>query len=595
MLAEGLESARRWLFSEGADHDRPAPPFLTRLGLLWVGVSVVFTSVAAFWADSPGSYVFVRVFLASGAYIVPGLVIGWLRVRRAPDPDRFAYGLLYTGMVAVFAIGVGQLVGLATGWRWGNVLGIPMVVVAGALHLAGPLVLLRRRSGGLRLSIDLVEMAAALVALGAPFVVLAGPVLADAQAAWFAWPGAASVPFGILAGYLGLLLVIRLGPGRGAFEVCVIAWLVTAAGNTVLETVQGSTGFALPAPPLIALHAVCMSMYLLIPLYVPKLIRPGLDALPPQGQVRGARMAAGLVATGVTVLLVATAATAGEHPWAVPFALVAVSLLLLLGLLRQVAAVGETRRLYRQVEAAADERRRLVRQLLERSVHERRHFADQLYEQALAAYTSFRVMAGSQGGSPRSPAVAAEVSARVGGDLARKAEWVRGLVLAIRPLEGEPTARDRLGVPIRAYLADLYGDRAAPRLTIAAPDALVLAWATETVLLQIVQEALDNVHAHSGARTVGVALDADVAADADAVWLRITDDGAGFDPASVPEGSGLATMRASAAVVRGTLTIDSRPGAGTVITARLGLGGPEPPPVPVLRLVPPPSPSAGGR
>jgi signal transduction histidine kinase len=267
--------------------------------------------------------------------------------------------------------------------------------------------------------------------------------------------------------------------------------------------------------------------------------------------------------------------------------------LVVLAVVRQVAAVGENRRLYRQVEEASDERRRLVAELLERAVDERRRFAGQLYEQALAAYTSFSVMAGSghdlgDAGAAARSGVAAEVSARLGSDFARTAASVRELVLAIRPLEGEPTLRERLGVPIRAYLADIYGDRDAPRLTLTTAEGLAPDWMTETLVLQIVQEALHNVRRHSGASAVEVALDA----DGGTVRLRVVDDGEGFDPASVPEGSGIATMRACVAVAGGTLTVGRVPDGGVAVTARLG-GGPPPdrggsaPSFPSLRLVPP--------
>jgi signal transduction histidine kinase len=77
------------------------------------------------------------------------------------------------------------------------------------------------------------------------------------------------------------------------------------------------------------------------------------------------------------------------------------------------------------------------------------------------------------------------------------------------------------------------------------------------------------------------------------VALRVTDDGVGFDPASAPEGSGLATMRAAVAVTGGTLVVGSRPGEGTTILAHLGPdrspapAPPAPPPSPPsLRIVP---------
>lgn len=593
MVVAAWDRGRRWLVGEGAP-DGLFPPLVRRVGILWVIVSVPFTTaVSAFVVDSPGTYLFVWVYMASGAYTAPALLAGLRQVRRGPAHDRPAYAMLYGALVVVFVTGVAILVGQATGWAWGNVFGYPIVVAGGLLHHAALWLLMRRRSGRLRVSIDVLEGITAVVALGAPFVVLAGPGLADAEAPWFAHPAALSVPFVVYGSYWALLLLIRLGNRRGAFELILVGLLLSGAGNAVVQTAQGISGFALPAPPLIALHAVCMSMYLLIPLHVPLLIGPGLDAVPPQSQVRGSRLAAVSMLAGLALLLAGTVAVADRQPWAVPFSLAAVSVLLVLAVVRQIAAVGENRRLYRQVEEAADERRRLVAELLERAVHERRRFAGQLYEQALAAYTSFSVMAGQSGHGDGEQGAAgrAEVSARLGSDFARTAASVRELVLAIRPLEGEPTLRERLGVPIRAYLADIYGDRNAPRLTLTVAEGLAPDWMSETLVLQIVQEALHNVCRHSRASAVEVALDA----DGGAVRLRVVDDGDGFDPASVPEGSGIATMRACVAVAGGTLTVGPVPGGGGVaVTARLGGGPPPdrggpPPTFPPLRLVPPPA------
>jgi signal transduction histidine kinase len=126
----------------------------------------------------------------------------------------------------------------------------------------------------------------------------------------------------------------------------------------------------------------------------------------------------------------------------------------------------------------------------------------------------------------------------------------------------------------------------------------------ETVLLQIVQEALHNVWRHSDATRVDIVIapTEPTAAAVQAATVRITDDGAGFDTTTAREGAGIATMRASAAVVEGSFTIDAAPGAGTTISARLGPGPDpdpdetdadnegdddvEPPSPPVLRLVP---------
>jgi two-component system CheB/CheR fusion protein len=85
----------------------------------------------------------------------------------------------------------------------------------------------------------------------------------------------------------------------------------------------------------------------------------------------------------------------------------------------------------------------------------------------------------------------------------------------------------------------------------------------ETVLYRIAQEALNNVAKHARASAVEVRLQR----EADAVSLRVQDNGAGFDTA-VPVGArslGLLSMRERAALVSGAVTIESQPGLGTVV------------------------------
>ena len=84
----------------------------------------------------------------------------------------------------------------------------------------------------------------------------------------------------------------------------------------------------------------------------------------------------------------------------------------------------------------------------------------------------------------------------------------------------------------------------------------------EEVLYRISQEALHNVVKHAAARQVTLSIER----IRTGVRLRITDDGKGFDAASVPDGHlGLAGMRARAEKIGATLEVDSRPGAGTTI------------------------------
>ncbi len=91
-------------------------------------------------------------------------------------------------------------------------------------------------------------------------------------------------------------------------------------------------------------------------------------------------------------------------------------------------------------------------------------------------------------------------------------------------------------------------------------------------LLRIVQEALSNAARHARATRVGVTL----SFMGDEVVLDIRDDGTGFDPAAVPArtasgGFGLDGMRARAERIAGSLTVESEPGHGTALSARVPL------------------------
>ncbi|MEV6114359.1 sensor histidine kinase [Streptomyces sp. NPDC052109] len=91
-------------------------------------------------------------------------------------------------------------------------------------------------------------------------------------------------------------------------------------------------------------------------------------------------------------------------------------------------------------------------------------------------------------------------------------------------------------------------------------------------LLRIAQEALSNAARHARATRVGVTL----SFMGDEVTLDIRDDGTGFDPAAVPErtrsgGFGLDGMRARAERIAGSLTLESEPGHGTALSARVPL------------------------
>lgn len=96
----------------------------------------------------------------------------------------------------------------------------------------------------------------------------------------------------------------------------------------------------------------------------------------------------------------------------------------------------------------------------------------------------------------------------------------------------------------------------------------------ETNLYRIAQEALNNTVKHAQASRADVLLERRDGS----VVLIVEDDGVGFDPGDkigADEGLGLLGMGERAALIGGTLEIESSPGAGTTVFARLPLSAPE--------------------
>ncbi|UQY32721.1 PAS domain S-box protein [Pseudomonas fulva] len=92
--------------------------------------------------------------------------------------------------------------------------------------------------------------------------------------------------------------------------------------------------------------------------------------------------------------------------------------------------------------------------------------------------------------------------------------------------------------------------------------------AKATGLFRILQESLTNVMRHAQAHTVTVRLEL----LGDSLRLSISDDGRGFDPAAIRADSfGLVGMRERVLMLGGQLSLDSRPGEGTLLRVRVPL------------------------
>lgn len=134
---------------------------------------------------------------------------------------------------------------------------------------------------------------------------------------------------------------------------------------------------------------------------------------------------------------------------------------------------------------------------------------------------------------------------------------------------------------IGAALARLADSNSVGSLTVAfhsSGEPVELPMRLETALLRIAQATLANVGQHADARRAEVTL---TYLD-DWVGLDIVDDGKGFSPRAIDAAAsdrtsfGLTAMRQRVEQLGGTLTIESRPGAGTAIAVGFELaGGPE--------------------
>ncbi len=208
-----------------------------------------------------------------------------------------------------------------------------------------------------------------------------------------------------------------------------------------------------------------------------------------------------------------------------------------------------------------------LRHSIEASEQERRFWARELHDETLQGLAGLRVLLSSA--LQRGDAEALERAARDAiGHIEYQIEALRALITELRP-----AALDELGLgPAIDSLVDrvavVGGFEVETELDLAlergdAPTRLVPE--IENAVYRLVQEALSNISKHARADRVGVR----VAERGEEITVEIADDGLGFDPSQRSDGFGLSGMRERVALTRGSLAVQSEPGAGTRVTAVL--------------------------
>lgn len=206
------------------------------------------------------------------------------------------------------------------------------------------------------------------------------------------------------------------------------------------------------------------------------------------------------------------------------------------------------------------------RQRLAAAEGERRHWARELHDETLQSLSALRLSLSVAERSDRPEAMGEAVKAAIE-QLDEGIANLRALITDLRP-----AALDELGVQaaIEALVerSGRHGIEIDLSVELAYEQGRQSARHTpelETALYRIVQEALTNATKHGRARRAVV----EIHEDDSAVRFSVRDDGAGFTPATVGAGFGLLGMRERVDLLDGELTVDSRPGAGTTISARI--------------------------
>ena len=140
---------------------------------------------------------------------------------------------------------------------------------------------------------------------------------------------------------------------------------------------------------------------------------------------------------------------------------------------------------------------------------------------------------------------------------------VRRIAADLRPL-----VLDDLGfVPAIEWVAQNFTQRTGIPCDLQVDESLELEEPFATGVFRIVQESLVNVGKHARATKVEV----EVKASGDDLLLRVQDDGIGFRPNAPrkPQSLGLVGLRERAMLMRGDVKVESAPGTGTIIEARI--------------------------
>jgi signal transduction histidine kinase len=252
-----------------------------------------------------------------------------------------------------------------------------------------------------------------------------------------------------------------------------------------------------------------------------------------------------------------------------PFAAADVSLLTALA--DQLATAMENVRLFQEVRAKEAARGDLLSKLITAQEDERRRIARELHDEVSQSLTSLMMNLTALEGVRASPALREKLH-RMYAAAEETLNEVGKLIHDLRP-----TTLDDLGLvsAVRVHARNLL-ETAGVKLTFEASGFghRRLPPAVEATAFRVAQEAITNVARHAQASAAAVSLRLQ---DGTLVVL-VEDNGTGFQPTEALDrrdghGAGLLGMQERAALIGGTLRVDSGPGRGTRVRLTVPLEG----------------------
>ena len=234
----------------------------------------------------------------------------------------------------------------------------------------------------------------------------------------------------------------------------------------------------------------------------------------------------------------------------------------------------EQAKLYEQLRKGGERYRQLARQVLLTQEEERKRIARELHDETSQSLSGLAL-------NLKALSDAAEMSGIQDTEFKARLEKAHSLAVRISTevsrliADLHPTVLDTLGlVPALRWYAETNLDPLGINVTLDTKGmSEALPPDVEPGLFRIAQGAIGNIAKYSEARNVTIKLER----KGNELLLSVSDDGKGFNVSEITgidesgRGRGLFSMKERVRLLGGTCSVDSQPGQGTIVTARVPL------------------------